>query len=173
MRRAISCPKKNLASSNYRENSKNITFNRLRLLPAVPGIEHRDADVSRVDSQALNYLSNTGALLIFFYFRDKPVVAEVGKKFYRQLHLVVYSIKVVIKNKKTRSAFKTANLKIPPRHLSRLSGLEVPEGIYLFTGKINNTIVWWQWFQIEKFRQPIIRVVETGGLIEALLGFQD
>ena len=45
-------------------------------------------------------------------------------KFIVRLDLVPYSIKIVIKNKKNRSTFKTANLKRPPRHLSRLSGLE-------------------------------------------------
>lgn len=53
------------------------------------GIDHGDTDVVTVDFQPIDDLTDRDVIGILLYFRDKTIVAEVGKKFDRQFHLEI------------------------------------------------------------------------------------
>ena len=53
------------------------------------------------------------------------------------------------------------------------SHLEVPERINFLRGKIHHGIMRRQRFAVEKFRQPVICIIESGSLVERPLCLQD
>lgn len=75
------------STANQREDRQNVLFGRIVIKAAVLGVDHGNADVTAVDLQSIDNLTDRDVVRILLHFRDEPIVAEVGEKLYCKFHL--------------------------------------------------------------------------------------
>lgn len=77
------------ASSDNGKDCQDILLVQFCVKLAVFGIDHAYADFITINSKLVYDIARSNLWLVFSYFRDKTIVAEVGKQFNGYFHLEI------------------------------------------------------------------------------------